>query len=62
MAVSSRVLILTPGTPVRVDELCPHCFLPALLDFPLLHITAAGVSELARPRVCTDCRRRIDRH
>lgn len=53
--MATTIACLETGTPRRVDELCPKCFLPTMFEVPLYLVTEAGVSPLGSWTGCPDC-------
>jgi hypothetical protein len=45
---------LDAGTPRQLDELCPVCLRPSLIEVDLLVLGETGVQTVARARSCAD--------
>lgn len=58
--VAPLVVHLATGTPRRVEGLCTHCLLPALIEVEVWRLMTGGLSSLGTWRGCVDCRRRAD--
>lgn len=43
------------GDPIKLDALCPDCFLPALFEITVYRLTTDGITVVARWHGCTDC-------
>lgn len=46
MSPREVAVLVTPGEPRQLDDLCPRCLLPSLVEIPMLAISTAGVSEV----------------
>lgn len=52
---------LDAGESVRIDDLCPLCFLPALVKIPFYALSSSGVTKVGTVTACVDCRNVISR-
>lgn len=50
-----KMYVLFKDTP-PVDDLCPHCFNPALKQFTLESLSWDGINILGTRVACTDCK------
>lgn len=56
MAVVVVPIEVLPGTPERVDGLCPTCLLPALWRVSISAVYLGGICDYGMVEFCEECR------